>query len=782
MSIATRTGAIAALLVVTASLLSGCPGDAAAPDAGLPQQDCTGFSSPDPCDNDRVCVGGFCDKATDNDDIIADDDPLGCCQRILCLTNDDCADNEKCDVRRGICVPRNLCDPAADNGGPCTQDDGSLADCCQAGQLCEYTDGSPACVDEAAVGQASTCFIAAGGRPVAVAAGDPDAFPAVTRAGNDVQLEVVGMDDTGNVIGHATFTWSGANADGVLVAPACAAGICDVTVTATSVNGSATCNGLVKVYAAPTGDRIVVLDIGTGAPLAGIDVAASAGGVVTAATTDDDGAHEFDDATDSISAFPATHQWHTVLNPPNDVLIFTSKLQNNERVAGIKGTFDFDSVHTQGDIKLGLSGTAIASSITDLNFEALIGDTADYRVELEGITDPGGQVVPLPSGIVINLGERPIKGEYVTFGEPGPNIAWAIGGQVPLAEVGPIISGVAAGDGDVNIGAILGGVLPFFARFDHAVVTGLNLVEVDRPPEPADDEPVPFADWAFETQVITPNTLLALSAAYTMPDLPCAPGAVDGASCTVCPATPEETPCGWTTGAVLLSGVIVPGIGLIPLGLTAGLDDPDDQDTNDLADGKLDYDGENTPGKGEAVIDYAPPHDGLEGNTYVSIAIALDLNAIGDSGGGFGASIITHIARKFEDDNEFPQSFLQAQGGVFVAGSAASFTLASNGDAEFWRVNMSDGEDVEWNVWFDDDAATFNIADLHPVPEAAAARTVDADVQGFVLGSGYETFHAAPTGFTDLFAFDGKDIDNLIYYLGAWSSEACKVDGVCTAQ
>jgi hypothetical protein len=763
--------ALAALFTVVAALGAGCPGADGEPDAGPGvDQVCTDIGTEVVCDNDRVCVGGFCDKLNDGDDTNVDDDLLGCCVRVLCLSNEDCDDNEKCDVRRGLCVPKNLCDPAGENGGLCTQDDGSQADCCGAGQLCEYTNGLPQCVDSPPA--AENCFIAAGGRPVAVDAGDTEGFPAVTAAGQDLQLEGVGLDGDGNVVAHTTFTWQGANASGVVTDPACAAGVCDLEVTATTVNGNASCTGLVRVYAAPTDNRIVVLDLATGEPLSGVDVAAATGGVVEPGTTDADGAAEFAGAIDSISAFPATHQWHTIVGPPGDVIIYTARLPNENRIAGIKGTFNFDSVHTQGDIKLGLSGTAIASSITDLNFATLIGDIADYNVELEGITDPGGQLVPLPSGLVINLGDNPIKGDYVTFGEPGPNIGWAIGGQVPLAEVGPIISGVATGGDDINIGSILGGVLPFFARFDHAIVPGLNLVETDRPADPGDDTPIPFDQWDFDEKVITPNTLLALSAPYTMPaSLPCAPGAGTAPACAG---------DAFATGAVLLSGVIVPGIGLVPLGLTAGLDDFEGDGSQ--VDGQIDNDPDTGVAKGDAVIDYAPPHDGLEGNTFVSVAIALDLNAIGGDSSAFGASIITHITKKFDpNNNEFPQNFLESQGGTFAPGAAGSFTLAPTGNADFWRVNFSDGGETEWNVWFADEAAVINVADHHPVPADAAARVVDADIQAFVLGTGYEAIGPAPATYDDLFAFDGKDIDNLLYYLGAWSSEACKVDGHCAA-
>ena len=56
-------------------------------------------------------------------------------------------------------------------------------------------------------------------------------------------------------------------------------------------------------------------------------------------------------------------------------------------------------------------------------------------------------------------------------------------------------------------------------------------------------------------------------------------------------------------------------------------------------------------------------------------------------------------------------------------------------------------------------------------------RTAHADVQAFALGTGYDG--PAPASFDDLFAFDGQDLDNLLYYLGGWSSESCKANGLC---
>lgn len=792
-----RWGGLASLVAASAFFL-GCPEPLGNGDAG-PQQECgEGIRQ---CDNDRLCGGGYCDKDGDGDELAAADDPLGCCVQLVCDSNEDCEENEKCDLRRGICIPRDLCDPAADNGGQCDLDgDGTPeVDCCGAGQLCEYTGGVPQCVDSPPA--AAACFVALGGRALATAPGDTEANPGIAVDGQAIHLDATATDAAGKLVPHAVFTWTGGpDATGSFTGSCAGPEVCAVTVTAAS--GNATCDAVMSVYPAHTAGthRVVAVDAVTGLPIAGALATASVGGLQQD-TTDANGIAEFPiGAAASVSLFSDAHQWQTIIDPPEDVLIVTAPLQNGNDVAGIKGTFDFDAVHTIGDIKLGLSGTAISANLTDLDFANIIGEIADYNVEIEGVTDPGGQVVPLPSGLVLMLGQEPIKGNYVTFANPGRNVAWALGGQVRLAEIGEIISSVAASD-DVNIGNILGAVLPFFATFDHAVISGGALDDLTESSRPCNDdgdcndgfcvsghcaasgtgqptendEPIPYESWTFPEQTIRPDTLLAQSANYDMPTLPCTPGGYQGSSC----AAVVEGGSAYTSGVVLLTGVVVPGIGLVPLGLTAGLDDPDDQDTNDLRDGVLDYNGDNAPESGTALIDYAPPHDGLEGHPFVTIAIAIDINGLsGGSGGDFGASTLLHVTPKYGSNNTFAGDFLESQGGTFTAGAAGSFALAAKGAADFYCVNFDDGGDVEWNVWFASDATTIAPGDFHPNAEAAAARFTHADVQAYRLGNGY-TAVPVPASFADLFEFNGTNFENMLYYMGAWSSESCKDNGVC---
>ena len=715
------------------------------------------------CTIDRDCgTGSICDKTNDGDSIPAADDPEGVCLRITCNADTQCAEDEFCDLRRGVCFYKNSCDP------------GDASTCTNAGDVCQFISGRPSCAPAPAATNCiltpATAFVAAGGK---------------------LDFEGVGTNAAGKLVAHSTFGFaaaSGTFTGATFTAPATG----PVTVTGTTANGGATCIATVNVYpaVAATDLRVVLIDQGSRTPLAGTKVAARVAGVNVEGTTAADGSFTFTAGAEatSVSVFPAGHQWHTLIDPPNDVILYTAKVQAQPVVDGVTGTFDFADVTTQGDIKLGLAGAAINAAITDLDFKTIIGEFVDTQIDIEGITADGGQTVGLPEGLVIGLGATDFKGNYVALSDKkGPGIAWALAGRVQLSKIGTIISSVTGGD-DLDFGKILGAVLPFFATFDPAVVTGLDF-----------DPAVRNGTTGFENVTIKPNTLMSQSALYDMPNLPCAPGAFGATTCTedifllttgptdakiktvlaACPATlPAGATCEkiapYTSGAVVITGVVVPGQGLVPLGLSAGLDTLTPTAT---ADGIPEQAGQ---AAGKLLMDYAPPHDGLEGNLYVTVAIALDINQLSGTA-DLGASIITQVSRRLSatGNNFNGNSFLQSQGGTFVAGATGSFALAKKGAADFYRVNFDDNAAQEWNVWFaGSNDGDFAIGDLAQHSEVnVGARTAHADVQAFKLGAGYDGVQ--PASFDELFAFNGRDIDNLLYYLGGWSSESCKADGIC---
>ncbi len=765
-------GALPLGAALVLSLLSACP---------APPVVAEGEGEPEGCATDRDCAGGsICDKTDDGDDIAAVDDAAGVCVKVICTADTDCSNptDEKCDLRRGICVPRNLCDP------------GDPAACPNAGDKCIYEGGLPVCK---APPDADACSLF------------PN--PAYVSAGETIQIEGIGQSAASNLIPQTTFAWttSAGTIDavtGVLTAPASG----EVTVTGTTANGGATCTSTVNVYPAlgALDLRVVVIDQVSRQPLGDVKVAARIAGVTQNQTTDDDGSAVFvgGAAATAVSVFPDNNQWHTVLEPPDDVIIYTAPtLTGAADVDGIKGTFDFSKVHTKGDIRLGLAGTAINPNITDLNFATIIGQSVPTIINIEGLAE--NQEVPLPEGLVIGLGDANFKGTYSSINDrPGASVGWALAGQVQLSQIGGIIGQVAGDTENINAGAILAAVLPFFAKFDHALATGL-----DFDPAPRAECATPgdlSCDANFDTVTLEPDTLLALSAEFDAPPLPCAPGGFsDRGTCDIAlkqittgddkvvsaGACAGEADCkdisSFTSGAVVISGVVVPGIGLVPLGLSAGLDDS--SEAGDTFDGIVEQAGEGAPDPGKLLLDYAPPHDGIEGNIYMTVGIALDINSITDTT-DIGVSIIAQAARQLDaSGNNFAGNvFLESQGGTFTAGETGGFTLTKKGsavaanDPDFYRVNLDDDGDAEWNVWFPSDVTSFEIEDL-PVANGVdiEPRTAHADIQAFGLGNGYDG--VVPDDFDGLFGFDGKDIDNLQYYLGAMSSQSCRAGSVCDA-
>jgi hypothetical protein len=353
--------------------------------------------------------------------------------------------------------------------------------------------------------------------------------------------------------------------------------------------------------------------------------------------------------------------------------------------------------------------------------------------------------VPLPSGLYMKVGAADIKADFQAFGEPGKRILWGLGGKVRLAEIGPIISEVAGGSGELDVGGILAAVLPYFGTFDHAVVGNIDLPLVNRP---TTGEPGTW-DFGTDSETLTINTLLSQSATYTIPTLPRSP--VSDA---------------FIDGAIVLMGVIVPGQGTVPLGLTAGLDAPEETDP---ADGTVDPTPcpENNPGcvrpsRGQVIVDFAPPHSGMEGSPYITMVMALGLDAIGEAQ---FTSILVNISDSVADSgaNNFTAgTFLPiATGATYVRGLSFQQTAAVAG-ADFYRLHM-DSADKGWDVYFDDPVAGVS---LPTPPTGMEARTSGADIQVFKTFSG-------SIGVRELFEFNGTNVSDLLYLTAAFSTMEC---------
>lgn len=711
---------VLALMVGLMGLFAtACPPTEETKDAG-PQHE---------CEVPKDCGGGY-DCAMDETLQIRK------CVKLYCTVDNDCTpqgEDCKCDVRRGLCVCGDNCRP-------------DLAGSCPSGTVCL----SGNCVQPPP--PADSCEITPAN--------------SVVRVGQTTTLSVAGYMSSGALAPLAAFTWASSNtscatvdASGVVTGATGATATCTATITATAAGSTGSCSAAVSTFPAValpalralvveelTGDPIVgaklVVRTGTGTIVAGNPVT-DVNGIANVA---DVGTSNVADLLD-VSVFDANHVYVTVVKPgTSDLLFVLKRVQDTTKMAGVKGTFDLTSVHSQGDIKLGIAGMSVPGSLTDIDFESILGPTVLRDINLSGVGNY--QDVPLPSGLYMMVGATDIKDYFASFGEPGRRILWGIGGRVSLSDVGPIIREVTAAEGDLDLGGMLSAIIPYFGTFDHALIGNLNLVEVSRP---TTGEP---KDWTFDpatSQTLRTDKLLGQSAAFTIPTLPNEPGL--------------STPI---SGAVMFLGSLAPGAGWVPLGLSAGLDAPND---NSTVDGRIEpADCPDTrpdcikPDPGQVIVDFAAPHSGIEGSPYIALCMALGMESIGTALHTSLLFSITDSVSALPTANTFPvTTFLGfPTGGSYIKGVSYAQTGNVTG-ASFYRLNL-DVNGRKWQV-YSDSASTINL----PTPPAGMeARDANADIQAF------KTFASAGSfGVRNLFEFSGNNLGNLVNLTGAFSTLEC---------
>jgi len=678
----------------------------------------------DECQTPRDCGSGF--------ECQLDDDGVRRCVRVSCSQDSDCGGDCTCDLRRAMCMCGDMCRP-------------DLPESCPPGYVCL----GGVCTDS--VPPADICEIS-----------PPQA---VVRAGERAQLGVAGFMNSGALAPLAEFDWLSSDegcvtvdAEGEVTGAAGATSTCTATITATPLGGGAACTAAVTNYPAVSlpALRALVLDEFTGEAIAGATLLVridSGGGVSELPTvvTDATGLANVADVGTSdaaqlidVSLFHDDYTWITVVGPgTSDLLFFMRRVPLTDTMAGVKGDFDFSEVKTTGDIKLGLAGLSIPGSPFDLDFAALLGELVARDINLEGVGDFND--VPLPSGVYMTVGAADVKADYQAFGLPGRRVLWGLGGKVSLGDVGPILTDLTAGTGDLDVGGLLAAVLPFFGTFNHAVSGNLDIVEVARP---LSGEP---NDWDFgvDPQLLLPDTQLEQSADYTLPPTPFRP------------ASDTE----YVEGVLMLLGVVVPGQGTVPLGLTAGLDAPQD---GDVADGVVDPAAcpENNPdcvqpARGHVVVDFAPPHGGLEGSRYITLAMALGLSDLASS---TSTSVLVDLRDGLTGSNSFPTgAFLGYPRGATYVNLTSYHQETPVAGADFYRMFLGVGREG-WQVYFDDPTQGI---DLPPPPSGYMPRTTSPNIQAF------QTFGGS-FGVRELFEFNGTNLNGLLDLVGGFSTLMCE--------
>jgi len=705
--------ALAALTAAFALVATSC--DDPAPPEEIPT---------DECQTPRDCGSGF--------ECVEDDEGINRCVRVSCSQDSDCGSGCMCDLRRGRCQCGDMCRP-------------DLPESCPPGYVCL----GGVCTDS--VPPADYCEIS----PPQTA----------VRAGETVALGVAGFMTSGALAPLAEFDWTSADeacvsvdATGLVTGAASASATCTVTVTATPMGGGAACSAEVTNFPAVSlpALRAVVLDEFTGDPIVGatllvrIDSGAGVSALPTT-TSDATGVASIADVGTSVAAelldasvFHDDYTWVTVVHPgSSDLIFFMRRVPLSNTMAGAKGDFDFSEVKTTGDIKLALGGLSIPGSPFDLDFAALLGELVVRDINLEGVGN--FQDVPLPSGIYMTVGAATIKDDFQAFGLPGRRVLWGMGGKVSLGDIGPIISDLTGGAEDLDIGGLLAAALPYFGSFNHAVSGNLDIVEVARPSSGEPD------DWDFgiDAQTLILDTPLEQSSDYALPATPLRPG-----------SDSEHV-----DGVLVLLGVVVPGQGTVPLGISAGFDAPEDSDPSDGVVDPADCPESNPaclqPDRGHVIVDFAPPHGGLEGARYITLGMALSLEDLNNS---TSTSVIVDLAESLDAGNSFPTgAFLGYPVASTYVNSTSYHQEAPLTGADFYRLYLGVGGEG-WQVYFNDPTTGI---DLPTPPPGYASRTASPNVQAF------QTFGGS-FGVQELFEFNGTNLNNLLELVGGFSTLLCE--------
>ncbi|MFH1833596.1 MAG: hypothetical protein ABH877_01110, partial [bacterium] len=557
-----------------------------------------------------------------------------------------------------------------------------------------------------------------------------------------------------------------------------ASGTTDITCKV--VGGSATPSAAVKVtnYGAVAGGhvRVLVLSEQDGKPLSGakVRVIDKSGAAQTDAVTGADGTVDVDctgqTPPQAVHVFHADYNWVSVYTPgDSDLLISTSPNSDPDKVGGFRGKFDFSKIPNPGEVQLGIAGASIPGNLINIDFTTLIGEMLTRHVKIGSLVD---EEVPLPSGIVLTVSGENVKEDYQPFGVAGPRVAWGIGGKVPIAEIirilTPLLSGGTPDMESLAIGAILAKVMPFFDNFRHAINSSVTITDLDKVVDDGTTikDPVGNPNGAANPDYNRDGETTDLVANYqSFPEVNLTLSQPLTARTSMTPPTlPKATNGSYLEGVIVISGVMVPGRGLVPLGISAAVDAANDED---VADGIIDTDPDTAGNQSKLELKLAPKHGGIESGKFVFIVLALSLDFGDDRSNQISGFVVyPDVATGLPASITLPPAFLGFATGTHST-ATRSFTVTNTDSAKtFIRAEFSGGEDKKWHVYFPGSGFAL------PVPPAGMTDRAGADSDLSLIHVRLTTHGSG--GFSDFMKFSSDNMIDMVSLAERFALTDCK--------
>lgn len=689
------------------------------PDQCLANPDCASCVADGQCCQYSInCqAGSICNQPTE--DLYDATKDMNVCIKVVCQSNNDCEAPKKCSLEK-TCKP-----PTCQTNSECS-----------GGQIC--LDGQ--CTAAPNVSDVASC-------EVVTPAG-------AIRQGATVTLNAVAKNANGKALSGIAFTWASDAPARVAVSGNTGTGGTEqgVAVLSAKPTGSnVDCARPVSITNFPNvpagSARVVVVADDLGTPVNAANVSLSAGGDQTAAT-DANGSATFAvaGAIGAVTVEKDGYQMVSVISPgTNDLFIPLPRIADETKAGGVHGAIDLAATRKE-DIQLGIAGPAIPSNLLNFGtntFTSLIGDAVPTVIMAPELGLDDADPIDLPGGVVLGLGTKKFTADatrcqgltpgatelgcYLTRLPAGSSSVWSLAGQLKLSQVTSIateLSDAIGGSGDnLPIGDILTAVLPLLRSLNHGITASVFTTEhpkVNKTGQTGDCSDPALANYDDKCQgdftkypesKIAASQKLGVLSKVAIPNLPALPGA--GSRCAA--------------GAVLIAGASVPGRGLVPLGLTAGVDTLEMTETADckVAGTKKPF-GPSSPDlpDGQMPLSMAPPHSGIEGSDVFMLLVALDPDSIGGDAGVQLSALVRRPANNLVGETEtFSGNFLSFPTGTLnKAGASFSYTAGLTG-VTMSRIQVGTG-DRSWYIYAPAGANTVTL------PDVAAGRAILATSNG----------------------------------------------------
>lgn len=595
----------------TISLDLGVAEDVPSPDSGeLPwDPSCIGCRrTGQSCERSINCpAGDICNQPGEPDhDPAASPDV---CIQIVCSDNNDCAPPKTCApdgrCRAPICQRDADCDPGlACVGGGCTARPTELP---------------------------ARCLIVSEGR--VLTQGETAALQAIGVAADGRFLPWVDfgfVSDAPAIVGISGATASGGASYGTATITATAGG--GLSCTAVYTNLAPLAAGARRVTVVTEEDEVPV-------PGATVEIFSNGGGQTL--TTDTQGGVSFAGPSEAVLAFISGRSPVAIVSPgADDLLITLPPAEDRTRAGGHRGFVDLRAAGA-GDVSVALVGGPVGRSAFD--FGSAIGrslcdplamtiDAPELGISNEQRDTPAGMVLGLGTRHLMEVPERcagisgpaDALGCYSSQSDGRRGALWAMGKRLGLAGLAslhaeallPCFPGLGSGwlallqesggmHGLVSVAPI--GAAPKVPR----ATLGVDCTEPELPDYALRCSPDRAS---FSQQDIALDTTRTI---HTIIELP------------LLPATPGSPPF---FSALIVASALVPGGGMVPLGMNFVMDQPDGSYPDGIIDAQPTSFGPGTPPvpARHVPLALAPLHGGLEGSPIVLTAIALEGGAFSE--------------------------------------------------------------------------------------------------------------------------------------------------------